>query len=82
MPIAFFHPPMENNTIGKEVIEGRILTLSSYLKERIKEEWGEESLFSPADTTLSSGLTSFNPFADHHDFEKIKVYSKLREEYK
>ncbi len=57
------------------------MTLSSYLKERIKEEWGEESLFSPTDTTLSSGLTSFNPFADHHDFEKIKVYRKLRDEY-
>jgi isopenicillin-N epimerase len=71
----------QKNTIGKERVERRILALSSYLKDKIRETWGEESLFSPVDETLASGLTSFNPFADHSDFTKIKVYSKLREEY-
>jgi len=71
----------EKNTIGKDRIERRILSLSSYLKDKIRETWGEESLFSPADETLSSGLTSFNPFADHFDFTKIRIYSKLYQEY-
>lgn len=71
----------QKNTIGKERIEGRILALSSYVKEKIRETWGEGSLFSPVDETMSTGLTSFNPFADHFDFTKIKVYSRLREEY-
>ena len=71
----------QQDTIGKERTESRILALSSYLKDKIRETWGEESLLSPADEALSSGLTAFNPFADHSDFTKIKVYSKLREEY-
>jgi selenocysteine lyase/cysteine desulfurase len=71
----------QQNTIGKERIESRILALSSYLKDKIRETWGEGSLFSPMDETLASGLTSFNPFVDHSDFTKIKVYTKLREEY-
>ena len=29
------------NTIGKDKIEGRILALSTYLKEKVKENWGE-----------------------------------------
>ena len=71
----------QQDTIGKERTESRILALSSYLKDKIRETWGEESLFSPVDETLASGLTSFNPFADHSDFTKIKVYTRLREEY-
>jgi selenocysteine lyase/cysteine desulfurase len=71
----------QQNTIGKERVESRILALSSYVKDKIRETWGEESLFSPVDEALSSGLTSFNPFADHSDFTKIKVYTRLREKY-
>ena len=72
----------QKNTIGRELIESRVLALSSYLKGKIKEVWGEESLFSPTDSSLSSGLVSFNPFEDHYDSTKIKVYGKLYEEYK
>jgi len=71
----------QQNTIGKERVESRILALSSYLKDKIREAWGEDSLLSPADETLSPGLTTFNPFADHCDFTKIKVYNRLYQEY-
>jgi len=71
----------QKNTIGRERVENRILALSSYLKDRIRETWGEASLFSPTEETLSSGLTSFNPFDDHNNFEKIKIYKKLKDEY-
>ena len=69
------------NAIGKDQIENRILALSTYLKEKIMENWGEGSLFSPTDEELSSGLVSFNPFEDHFDKEKIRIYRTLREEY-
>jgi len=72
----------QKNTIGKERVESRILTLSTYLKDCIKATWGEQSLFSPTDTTLSSGLVSFNPFDDHYDFAKVKIYTTLYNDYK
>lgn len=53
------------NAIGKDKIQERIIALSTYLKEKIIENWGEQSLFSPMDEELSSGLVSFNPFDDH-----------------
>jgi selenocysteine lyase/cysteine desulfurase len=71
----------QKNIIGKERIQSRILTLSAYVKERIKDAWGDRSLFSPADTALSSGLVSFNPFDDHYDSTKTKVCTSLYEEY-
>jgi selenocysteine lyase/cysteine desulfurase len=72
----------QKNTIGTERIESRILALSSYLKEQIRETWGEASLFSPTDAALSSGLVSFNPFTDHYDKTKTKIYSTLYEKHK
>jgi len=49
--------------IGRKKIETYDLTLSSYLKERITERWGVDSLYSPKDDPkLLSALTSFNPF--------------------
>jgi len=54
------------NLIGKDKIEERILALSSYAKEKIVEEWGEGSLYSPVEEDLSSGLVSFNPFETHY----------------
>ena len=51
-------------TIGKAAIEQRVLFLSTYLKEKIAENWGEESLYSPVDEELSTGLVSFDPFDD------------------
>jgi selenocysteine lyase/cysteine desulfurase len=69
------------NTIGKDKIEDRILALSTYLKEKITENWGKEKLFSPTDEELSSGLVSFNPFDDPFDREKVRIYRTLRDEY-
>jgi selenocysteine lyase/cysteine desulfurase len=46
------------------------------------ENWGEDKLFSPTDPELSSGLVSFNPFDDPFDKEKIKIYKRLRDEYR
>ncbi len=54
------------DSIGKEKIEERILSLSAYAKTKIIENWGEQSLFSPVDEELSSGLVSFNPFESHY----------------
>jgi len=69
------------NAIGKDKIADRIMDLSTYLKEKIKENWGEASLFSPTDEELSSGLVSFNPFDDPFDKEKIRITGTLRDEY-
>ena len=74
------------NKIGKDRIEGRILALNRYLKEKIAEVWGPESLLTPLeDDALSSGLASFVPcpnFSDRYEREKVSsVYKALREQY-
>ncbi|KAF1021666.1 MAG: Isopenicillin N epimerase [Paracidovorax wautersii] len=54
--------------IGRKKIETYDLTLSSYLKERIVERWGVDSLYSPKDDPkLLSALTCFNPFRTPSD---------------
>lgn len=64
--------------IGRKKIETYDLTLSSYLKERITERWGVESLYSPKDDPkLLSALTCFNPFinkADVKDAQKSAAF--------
>ncbi len=56
------------DSIGRKKIETYDLALSSYLKERIAERWGVESLYSPKDDPkLVSALTCFNPFANKAD---------------
>ncbi|MCO4889804.1 aminotransferase class V-fold PLP-dependent enzyme [Cupriavidus sp. WGtm5] len=56
------------DTIGRKKIETYDLTLSSYLKEKIVERWGVESLYSPKDDPkLLSALTCFNPFRNRDD---------------
>jgi isopenicillin-N epimerase len=69
------------NSIGKDKIEGRILALSTYLKEKIIENWGEEKLFSPKNEELSSGLVSFNPFDDHYEGTGGKLSNLSKELY-
>jgi selenocysteine lyase/cysteine desulfurase len=70
------------NAIGKERIEERVLSLSSYLKEKIIETWPDAFLFSPTDEELSTGLVSFNPFDDPYAKEKPSAVSQaLREEH-
>lgn len=72
--------------IGRQKIETYILTLGSYLKERIAERWGVERLYSPKDDPkLLSAITSFNPFqnpADVLDSAKSGAFvSRLLNEY-
>ena len=56
------------DTIGRKKIETYDLALSAYLKERITERWGVNSLYSPKDDPkLVSALTSFNPFRNPAD---------------
>lgn len=51
------------DSIGRKKIETYDLALSAYLKERIVERWGVDSLYSPKDDPkLVSALTCFNPF--------------------
>lgn len=68
--------------IGKDEIEGRVLALSTYLKEKIIETWGENKLFSPTNEAFSTGLVSFNPFDEPFDAGKVKIYKLLRDDYK
>lgn len=54
--------------IGRKKIETYVLTLSAYLKEKIVERWGLDSLYSPKDDPrLCCALTSFNPFPNRDD---------------
>lgn len=56
------------DSIGRKKIETYDLTLASYLKERIVERWGVDSLYAPKDDPkLLSALTSFNPFRNKAD---------------
>ncbi len=71
------------NAVGRDRIQSRILALSSYLKDKIKETWGENKIFSPLDDDLSSGLISFNPFDDPFDGTKTKaVFTTLKDKYR
>ncbi|MET0981077.1 MAG: aminotransferase class V-fold PLP-dependent enzyme, partial [Telluria sp.] len=54
--------------LGRKKVETYDLTLSAYLKERIAEIWGVDSLYSPKDDPkLVSAVTSFNPFVNPAD---------------
>jgi selenocysteine lyase/cysteine desulfurase len=56
------------DAIGRKKIETYDIAMSSYLKEKIVERWGVESLYSPKDDPkLLSALTSFNPFINKAD---------------
>ncbi len=51
--------------IGRANIQRYVWGLCSYLKERIVDHWGRDSLFSPLDDErLHSGMVAFQPFAD------------------
>ncbi len=68
--------------IGRNRIEAYVCELSSYLKKRIKQTFGNSALlFSPDIPEFTSGLTSFNPFADVNDQKKIQEFvDRLKEE--
>ena len=61
--------------IGRNRIETYDCSLSSYLKKRIKAAFGDSvALFSPDIPEFTSGITSFNPFPDINDQEKIRKF--------
>jgi selenocysteine lyase/cysteine desulfurase len=73
-----------HNTIGKDRVQERILDLSTYLKEKISENWGADKIYSPSSTDrdLSSGLVSFNPFDDPYNTSNTRtVLYSLRDNY-
>lgn len=62
--------------IGRKKIETYDLAMSAYLKEKIAERWGVDSLYSPKDDPkLTSALTSFNPFQVKTDIMDSKKSS-------
>ncbi|MEN8178947.1 MAG: aminotransferase class V-fold PLP-dependent enzyme [Pseudomonadota bacterium] len=69
--------------IGRDRIEDYVLSLSAYCKQLIREYFGESVvIYSPDVPELSSGLTSFNPFADRTDGTLLKEFrDRLRDEY-
>jgi isopenicillin-N epimerase len=68
--------------IGRQRIEAYDCSLSSHLKKRIKATFGDSvALFSPDIPEFTSGLTSFNPFPDINDQEKIQEFvDRLKKE--
>ncbi|WP_086980854.1 aminotransferase class V-fold PLP-dependent enzyme [Vibrio aphrogenes] len=67
--------------IGREYIEQRILNLSSLCKQLLKEALPDAYIFSPDETELSSGITSFNPFELTDNERLIEFRDRLRNEY-
>lgn len=59
--------------IGRKKIETYDLTMAAYLKERIADRWGIESLYAPKDDPkLCCALTSFNPFRNRDDVMDVQ----------
>lgn len=79
------HTPMFNalvkscevwDGIGRAKIQTYVTTLSAYLKEKIVERWGINSLYSPKDDPkLTCALTCFNPFRNAADVMDSKKSS-------
>ncbi len=69
--------------IGCERIEDYVLSLSADCKELMRDYFGESVvIYSPDARALSSGITTFNPFADRTDLELLNQFrDRLREEY-
>jgi isopenicillin-N epimerase len=72
--------------IGRQNIQNRILATSNHLKNKIVDQWGIDSLYSPRDDVkLISGISSFNPFPKMEDIKnKSKsdlLVAKLESEY-
>ncbi|MBN2419904.1 MAG: aminotransferase, partial [Deltaproteobacteria bacterium] len=68
--------------IGRGRIEAYVCGLSSYLKKRIRETFGDFALlFSPDIPEFTTGLTAFNPFKDVNDQKKIEEFvDRLKKE--
>lgn len=68
--------------IGRDRIEAYVLSLSAYCKELIRDLFGSSVvIYSPDIYALSSGISSFNPFADRTDLALLNLFrDRLREE--
>ena len=67
--------------IGRDRIEMYDCSLSSYLKKKIKETFGDSAvLFSPDIPEFTSGLTAINPFPDRGDGKTIEEFVKRLQE--
>jgi len=70
------------DTIGRDVIEERVLALSSLCKTLLVEAFPDAYLYAPNDPKLASGITTFNPLADQTDLPALNAFrDRLREEY-
>jgi selenocysteine lyase/cysteine desulfurase len=69
--------------IGRDRIEQRVLDLSAYCKQLIRDAFGADvTLYSPDIRELSSGITSFNPFTDRTDLTTLNLFrDRLRDDY-
>jgi selenocysteine lyase/cysteine desulfurase len=68
--------------IGRDRIEARILELSDQCKTLLSEALPYAKMYSPNVEGLTSGLTTFNPFDDVTDEERLTLFrDRLREDY-
>ncbi|QIZ77143.1 aminotransferase class V-fold PLP-dependent enzyme [Ferrimonas lipolytica] len=68
--------------IGRDVIEERVLHLSTLCKSELEQSFPDAYIYSPKQLELSSGLTTVNPFNDQADGDTLKLFrDRLREEY-
>jgi len=52
------------SSIGKLVIQERLVALSQLVKQEVIRRWGKDSLFTPLQPEMSSGITAFVPSSD------------------
>ena len=68
--------------IGRDRIEAHDKALSTYAKDLIMAAFPDAMLYSPNLPELTSGISSFNPFADQSDLTTLNLFrDRLREEY-
>jgi selenocysteine lyase/cysteine desulfurase len=68
--------------IGRDRIEERVKGLSSLTKSLIFDAFPRAVGYSPDYSDMTSGITTFNPFADQSDLAVVKEFrDRLREEY-
>ncbi|WP_261816930.1 aminotransferase class V-fold PLP-dependent enzyme [Vibrio gallicus] len=70
------------DSIGRARIQERVLDLSSLCKEQLARKIPQGTLFTSPRRELSSGLTTFNPFSNWSDEDRLNEFrDRLREDY-
>ncbi|MGB5445338.1 MAG: aminotransferase class V-fold PLP-dependent enzyme [Psychromonas sp.] len=70
------------DSIGRDKIEDRVLTLSALCKETLLKAFPDAYFYAPNVLALSSGITTINPFSDQTDLTTLNEFrDRLREEY-